>query len=122
MNQLYVALGLLSVSLGVIGIFVPVWPTTPFVLLSVVLFSRSDKRFDEYVLNNRWFGPFLRNYLEHRRMTTPAKIKSIAFVWVGLGISIYVQDNPLVIGLLILIGAMVTMHLALLKTQKKPAD
>ena len=116
MNQLYVALGLLSVSLGVIGIFVPIWPTTPFVLLSVVLFSRSDKRFDDYVLNHRWFGPFLRNYLEHRRMTTSAKIKSILFVWIGLGISMYVQDQVWIIALLTVIGVAVSTHILLLKS------
>lgn len=115
MNTLYTFLGVFSVSLGVVGIFVPVWPTTPFVLLSVVLFSRTDKRFDDYILNNKWIGRHVRNYMERRQMNKAIKLKTIGFVWIGLIISMLLQSNFYIIILLGVIGSVVTIHIYKLK-------
>ena len=115
MKWMYTSFGMISVSFGIIGLFVPVWPTTPFILLSVWLFSRTDKRFDEYMKNTKYIGPHLRYYMEERRMTKAFKVKTLLFLWGGLGISMYLQDSQTIILILLLIGLAVSIHILLLQ-------
>jgi uncharacterized membrane protein YbaN (DUF454 family) len=61
---LLVIAGTLFVGLGIIGIFIPVLPTTPFLLLAAACYARSSRKFHEWLLNNRWFGDYIRNYLQ----------------------------------------------------------
>ena len=63
-KNLLIAAGTLCVVLGVIGMFIPVLPTTPFLLLAAVCYGRSSKRFYHWLLTNRWFGEYIRNYRE----------------------------------------------------------
>jgi uncharacterized membrane protein YbaN (DUF454 family) len=120
MNHLYVALGFFTASLGIVGVFLPVWPTTPFLLLSVVFFSRSNRRFDDAILNTKRIGPVLRDYLEHRKMTQSAKTWSLLFLWTGLGLSMVWQNNPWIIAVLALVGLLVSIHLWLLPSDTTP--
>lgn len=117
MKILYLILGLLFVSLGFIGIFIPVWPTTPFILLSIFFLSKSNKDFNQYILNNKWIGRHIRNYYEKRSMEKSFKIKTLTFLWVGLIIAILLQDSFILIGVLGLIGLTVTIHILLLKVK-----
>ena len=50
--------------LGIIGIVIPLLPTTPFLLLAAACYSRSSKKFYNWLLNNKWFGPYITNYLD----------------------------------------------------------
>lgn len=113
-KQLYLSGGFLSLSAGVIGIFLPVMPTTPFLLLSIWFFHKTDTKFEQVILRNRWIGTHLSRYINDRHMTASFKWKTIVFVWVGLGISIYLQSNLYVMVLLGLIGVAVTIHIVLL--------
>lgn len=119
MIYVFLVLGLFSVSLGIIGIFLPVLPTTPFILLSMYFFSKSNKDFNEYVMNNKWFGKHIRNYYENRSMTKSFKIKTILFLWFGLSIAILLQANEIVKIVLGVIGILVTIHILLLKNHEK---
>lgn len=114
-KTIYLILGLLFIFLGAIGIFLPVWPTTPFVLVSIFFFSRSNKDFEEYILNNKWIGTHIRNYIETKSMNRDFKIKTLLFLWLGLLISMLFQSNWIVIGILALVGVLVTIHISLLK-------
>jgi uncharacterized membrane protein YbaN (DUF454 family) len=84
------ALGLVSLALGVIGVFVPGVPTTEFVLAASYLFARSSPRLEGWLERNRWIGPSLRQFRETRGMPLRAKVVALTSMWTGLGISVHV--------------------------------
>ena len=73
LRLLWVMAGLLSLAVGVIGIVVPVLPTTPFVLLAAFCFSRGSARFERWLLDHRLLGPIVLDWREHRAVPLPAK-------------------------------------------------
>ncbi|MFH0931814.1 MAG: YbaN family protein, partial [Candidatus Zixiibacteriota bacterium] len=68
--------GTFFVGLGVLGIFLPLLPTTPFLLLAAACYARSSKRFYNWLLNNRWFGSYIKDYKEGKGV--PSKVKAIS--------------------------------------------
>ena len=84
---LWVASGTISVGIGIVGIFLPLLPTTPFLLLAAFFYSRGSERFRRRLLGNRWFGSYLRRYREHRSMTRRHKAFTLTLLWVGIGLS-----------------------------------
>lgn len=121
-QRLYLTGGFLTLSAGIIGLFLPVMPTTPFLLLSIWLFHKTDTKFEQVILNNKWIGSHIRRYVEHRQMTSSFKWKTVVFVWVGLGISIYLQSNVYMMLLLGVIGVAVTIHIVLLDQESHIAS
>lgn len=85
---LLLASGTLCVVLGLIGIFVPVLPTTPFLLLAAACYARSCDACHAWLLEHRWFGSFIRNWHEKRGVTRRQKSFAIAFLWAGIALSI----------------------------------
>ena len=82
------AAGVLCVILGVIGIFLPILPTTPFLLLAAACFARSCDSCHAWLLEHRWFGSFIRNWHERRGVTRRQKTAALAMLWTGIGVSI----------------------------------
>lgn len=82
-----IAVGTLSVALGVLGMFLPVMPTTPFLLLAAICYERSSERFHRWLLNNRWFGEYIRNYRAGRGMLLRQKIYALTLLWLTIGLS-----------------------------------
>lgn len=80
---LYLAAGLFCVALGFIGIFLPVLPTTPFLILAVACFARSSQRLESWMLDHPRFGPLLRDW--RRRGAIPRRAKMMAFVGILAG-------------------------------------
>jgi uncharacterized protein len=116
-NYLLIFLGMLCVFLGVLGIFLPLVPTTPFLLLAAFLFARSSDRFLYWLLNNRWFGRYIRNYREGRGIPAREKIITITMLWLTIIFtSFYVMENWWVRLILFGIAAGVTTHLLRVKT------
>ncbi len=114
--------GTVALILGAIGIFVPVLPTTPFLLLSAFCYIRSSKRMYEWLVGNKVFGKYIYNYLHYRAIEKRAKISALVFLWVTLLISIYLIDNNHVRVLLMVIGIGVSVHIGRIKTLKKDED
>ncbi len=83
------AVGWLSVVLGVIGIFLPVLPTTPFLLLAAACFMRSSKRFYLWLVNHRRLGPWIVDYLDGQGIPLKAKVYAIGLMWLSIGLSCY---------------------------------
>lgn len=75
MKWLLVILGLLSLGLGILGIFLPILPTTPLLLLSAWLFYRSNRNLYQWLLNHPGLGPYIRNFMVNK--TIPGKINKI---------------------------------------------
>lgn len=80
--------GFLCVGLAALGVFLPLLPTTPFLLVAVACFARSSPRFYRALLDNRIFGPLIRDWREHHAVPRRAKLMAITAITLGLGSSI----------------------------------
>ena len=108
---LLLSAGILAVGLGVIGVFVPLLPTTPFLLLAAACFARSSDRHYRWLLNHRWMGPHVRNYREHRATTRRVKAVTMALLWGSIGYAVIaVADGWVVRVLLLSVAVGVTIH------------
>jgi len=117
---LLVAAGFLFVGLGVVGIVVPLLPTTPFLLLAAACFARSSERFYRWLLGNRLFGAYVRDYREGRGVPARVKIFSVALLWgVILLSATFAVSNLVVRVVLIAVAAAVTVHIVLIKPSKR---
>ena len=74
-------LGLISLALGILGIFLPILPTTPFLLLSAALFMRSSDKLYRWLMNHPQLGPYVRNFREHKALPLRVKIISVTLLW-----------------------------------------
>ena len=72
-NKLYIVFGTIFVVLGVIGIFVPLMPSTIFLLIGASCYARGSQRFYTWLMNNRWLGGMIRDYREGRGNPTAPK-------------------------------------------------
>ncbi|KAF5068144.1 hypothetical protein DSECCO2_245830 [anaerobic digester metagenome] len=109
--------GVISALLGFAGIFLPLLPTTPFLLLSSWCFMRSSEKMNHRLLHNRYLGPYIRNYKSGRGITLRNKVYSLVFLWLTLSIS-FIFSPPywwLHTGLAF-IGITVTIHILKFKT------
>jgi uncharacterized protein len=113
----YIFLGIIFVLLAFIGILLPVLPTTPFLLLAAFFFARSSDRFLHWLLNNRWFGAYIRNYREGKGMTARNKAFTLTMLWLTIGATaIFGVDSTWLRLLLLGIASGVTFHLARIHT------
>lgn len=113
----YFAVGAVSVTLGVIGIFVPLWPTTCFLLLAGWCFARSSRRAERWLHENRLFGRYLSDYRERGVISARLRTTSVATLWLFIGISGFLLASQLwVVALLLLVAIAVTAHLYSLPT------
>jgi len=120
-NFILMAAGFLAVGLGVIGIFLPVLPTTPFLLLAAYLFARSSKRYYHWLLNNRWFGHYLCNYRAGQGIPRRVKLISISLLWISILISGWLVSLLLVRIILLAVAVLVSWHILALRTTPKQA-
>ena len=81
MKTVYIILGTLSLALGIIGIFLPLLPTTPFLLLTAALYFRGSPRLYQWLLNHKCLGPYIRNFRENKAIPLRAKIISLLLMW-----------------------------------------
>jgi uncharacterized membrane protein YbaN (DUF454 family) len=87
--------GAIALGLGVLGIFLPLLPTTPFVLLAAACFARGSERFHQWLLANRTFGPMVYEWERHRSLPYRTKITAIVLMSVTMSISIFFFVKPL---------------------------
>lgn len=103
--------------MGIVGLFLPILPTTPFLLLSAWAWMNSSERFYNWLINSRVFGTYIRNYREKRGITLRHKVITITVLWAGIGYAaIFVSPHLWLSLLLFVIGLGVTIHLLTLKT------
>ena len=108
----YFAIGCASVTLGIIGIFVPLWPTTCFLLLAGWCFARSSPRAERWLHENRLFGRYLRDYRERGIISSRVRLTSVVTLWVFIGASAFLLVGRLwLVALLLLVAGAVTAHL-----------
>ena len=116
MKAVLVTVGTLSVGLGVLGIFLPLLPTTVFLLLAAACYARSSDRFYLWLVNHRWLGTYIRNHYEGRGMRRRDKVVTLVALWAGIGATAIWSVDSLWIRLVLLaIASSVTVHVARLK-------
>ena len=115
-SRLFIAAGSMSLGIGIVGIVVPLLPTTPFLLLAAYCYGRGSKRLQNRLLSNKLVGSYLRNYLEGKAMSLKAKIWSLSILWCVIGCTAaFVTDSPITRIVLFAVGSGVTVHVALLR-------
>lgn len=119
-RYLLIASGITSLSLGIIGIFVPLLPTTPFLLLAAACFMRSSDPLYHWLTHHRWFGRYISNYIKYRAVSLKTKVTALSFLWITiLSSAVFFTDLMWVRIVLIAIAAAVTIHILKLKTMAK---
>lgn len=109
-----IVVGSLSLVLGAVGIFLPILPTTPFLLLAAFCFSRSSRRLHNYLVNHRTFGTYLSNY--HNRAMTPAhKARTLVMLWLSIILTIVLIGKLIPAILLPIIAGLVSLHILRLR-------
>ena len=117
---LLIIAGTSSVGLGILGIFLPVLPTTPFLLLAAACYGRSSPRLYGWLLYNRLFGKYIRNYIQKKGIPLTIKVWTIGVLWLAIGISVVFAVDFLAVRLLLVAIAIgVTAHLLMVPTFKE---
>lgn len=114
------AIGWLSVALGVIGIFLPVLPTTPFLLLAAACFMRSSKRFYLWLVNHRQLGPWIIDYLEGQGIPLKGKVYAIGLMWLSISLSCYLVPLFWARAFMLTSAVVVSVYILRQKTRTKP--
>ena len=116
-RNLFIAAGFACLLLGAVGIFVPVLPTTPFLLLAAGLFMRSSSRLYLWITNHRVFGTFIRNYRCFHAVPMRSKVFAVVLLWLMIGYSIiWVTHAWWLRVILFLVAAGVSVHILRMKT------
>jgi uncharacterized membrane protein YbaN (DUF454 family) len=118
-RQLLLVAGTLSLAIGIVGIVVPLLPTTPFLLLAAGCYLRSSQRFYNWLMGNRFFGNYIRNYIEGKGIPVKVKLFIIILLWVTIGISIWLVAKPLVTIILLIVAVGVTLHIIFIRVRRK---
>jgi uncharacterized membrane protein YbaN (DUF454 family) len=109
--------GSTALGLGVLGIFLPLLPTTVFLLIAAACYARSSDRLYTWLMNHKWFGPYIRNWREHKAMPLKSKIVILLLMWTMLPYSTFRFVDSLIVRIILLgIGAIVTFFIVRMKT------
>lgn len=123
MRILLIFCGYFSILLGLIGIVVPIMPTTVFLLIAAYCFAKSSDKLYNKLINNRLLGKYIRNYREKRGITIKHKVFTISLLWISISSSaIFTTDLLWLRILLMIIAISVTIHVYLIKTYREEDD
>jgi uncharacterized membrane protein YbaN (DUF454 family) len=117
-RSLFFMAGTITLVLGAIGIVLPVLPTTPFLLLALACYFRSSERMTHWMLNNKYFGKYIRNYREGKGISLKTKLFAIATLWITISISAIIIFNIWIALGLFVVATAVTIHLVRLPTYR----
>ena len=119
MKYILIVLGSISLALGVIGIFLPLLPTTPFLLLAAALYVRSSEELYNWLIHQKYLGTYIRNFREHKAIPLHAKIISVTLVWATLlYYAIGISKNIYLSIALIILAIAISWHILSYKTSK----
>jgi|TARA_B110000902_G_scaffold12541_3_gene15120 uncharacterized membrane protein YbaN (DUF454 family) len=105
------AIGWISLSLGIIGAFLPLLPTTPFILLSAWCFARSSERFHSWLLANKYFGQMINDWENGRGLSRKIRARALILSWFSLCFSMFVIYQWWGIVILGTVGILLTLYL-----------
>jgi len=118
-RMLLIACGTLCVALGILGMFLPLLPTTPFLLLAAVCYARGSRRLYRWLMSNRWCGEYIRNYREGRGIPLKQKVLTIVLLWLTIGYTVWFGVASWGVRFVLFgIAIGVTIHLVRIRTFK----
>ncbi len=115
-KRILIALGTFFAILGFIGVFLPILPTTPFLLLAAACYVRSSKRLYHRLINHKLLGIYIKNYVEDKKLPLKAKLTTITMLWVSILISIIIMQKTIMTIILLIIATGVTIHIMMIRT------
>lgn len=119
-KRLLIVLGFIFLGLGILGIFLPLLPTTPFLLLTAWMFAKSSEVLYQKLLNNKYLGNYIKEFRENRSIPLKTKIIAISLIWLTIGYSIIFLIKIIwVKAVLLIIAVGVTIHILSFKTKQK---
>ena len=118
-RALLVAAGSLCIVLAVLGVFLPLLPTTPFLLLASACYVRSSERLHGWLMGNRLLGGYIRNFKERRGLPLRAKVTTVVLLWLPLLYSVYRLDLLWLEALLVLMGLIWSVLIFRMKTLRE---
>lgn len=114
--------GTVCVGLGVLGMFLPLMPTTVFLLMAAYCYSRSSDRFHTWLMTNRLFGRYISDYKAKRGMSVRHKVTTLLTLWISIGVSIWLMGGGLWSTLILAaIAVAITVHILWIKTYRPEA-
>lgn len=114
---LLISIGTLFVGIGIIGIIVPILPTTPFLLVAAALYARSSRKFYDWLINNKYFGKYIKNYREGKGVPLKVKIFAISILWITIGCSAFFAVDILYVRIILfVVAAVVSIYIVRIKT------
>jgi uncharacterized membrane protein YbaN (DUF454 family) len=117
MKYVWIGLGWLFVILGVVGIALPLLPTTPFLLLAAICFSRGSQRMHDWLINHPKLGPLIVNWQTSRTISRSIKVVATLTMAALLALSVYVDIDQRILGLQ---GIILILVATFLWRQKEP--
>ncbi|WP_412519308.1 YbaN family protein [Staphylococcus simulans] len=121
MRYILITIGLSAAIVGFIGIIVPLLPTTPFLLLAAVCFSRSSERFNRWLVSTKVYGEYVESFKRDRGFTLKKKFKILLSLYIVIAFSLYMLDNFYIrIALLIMVTFQTIVLFTLVKTLPEP--
>jgi uncharacterized protein len=115
-NALFATAGTIFLALGILGIFLPLLPTTPFLLLASACYLRGSKRLHRWLLSHGTLGAYIRAFEEGRGIPRGAKITALGMLWVSMSFTIYWVARPWLQLMLLAIAVAVTVWILRLPT------
>ena len=119
-KKFLIVCGMICIVIGITGIFLPVLPTTPFLLLAAACFYRSSPRFYGLLMESRVLGTYIRNYRDGKGIPMAVKTVTIIILWVTILVSAILLVHIVAVKIILIgIAATVTIHLMRIKTLEK---
>lgn len=117
---LFIVAGTICLGLGALGIILPLLPTTPFLLLTAACYMRGSDRMYQWLLNNKWFGTYIRNYREGKGIPLRGKISALVLLWTTISFTaIFIISIGVIRVTLFIIATIVSIYLIRLPTLEK---
>ena len=117
MKLIYNILGTISLIFALIGVVLPVIPTTPFVLLSAACYYKGSERLHNWLTHTEIFGPIIKDYEKHGGMKKATKIKALTLMWTAvLASALFILKTPTMKALVLLIAVIGTAYMLRVKT------
>lgn len=119
LKPVLIVIGTICVVLGFIGIFLPVLPTTPFLLLAAACYMRSSQKLYNKLLENKYFGPYIKDYYEERGIPLHAKVMALVILWPSLISSlVFFIDFFWARVAVTIVGLLVSIYILSIKTKR----
>ena len=118
----FTIIGTIFLGLGTVGIVLPILPTTPFLLLSAACYLQGSERMHRWLLNNKLFGSYIKNYREGKGISTRGKIFTLSLLWITILYSaFFIVNSAIIQAVLLAVCIGVTVHLVRIPTYRKAA-